>query len=413
MDQQLNFRCVCDTIFKNLKECIYFVDKSGQTFSEKRLKRAVIALIFGIADNSYVEKLKDVDASANDFTSRCSRYYTGKLGLPIDIIDAYNGDASEKVYKYVTDNIYSQIGFTEKLERELKILIKNTPKFSKKEDMLLEEKGDKLLADCLMIVTSHKNRVQEEKAKIEKRVQEGCLTEGRDTDINPSHTITIQIEGECLKFPPFNLEEGKVKFHIFEDFGEYIIKNNLQILKVYSSNHFVRVFVIPSMYNLRRITEKEHAEAVAFLGSYQREFKPKENWPDYNIARLAAEGLKKNKWIAYGYYYNEKLVGYIDYKFTIQKGIELGIELIDKRHRSQSLATSLLYFVRLKYPTLYTYSGTYEENKKMRRTFETAGYTIDCSEIRKDRVNMKSPEDKTSYTFSISYIAGPILLGYM
>ena len=70
----------------------------------------------------------------------------------------------------------------------------------------------------------------------------------------------------------------------------------------------------------------------------------------------------------------------------------------------------------MKYAFLPTFSGTYEENTNMRKTFETAGYNIDnskgCNGLEKERIDITHPDNDEFTTNSIYYIAKPFLSGY-
>ena len=421
-EKRLNFPDLYDVIDKNLRDPIILTDSRGNKAPVKHTNPAVISLIFGIARTDNTDRLLEGNPDVTKNLSSEASAFMSRRSLPPDVVEAYHDVRnSEYVYSYVSNEIFSQITDVEQLEKELKNLINNTPKFPQKEAMQKQEDVAKLLAECLKVATSHRFRVIDEKKRINEKMineQEKILGKGKGkcNVLRSTHAISIIVEGDGLQYPPFNLLNGSCEFHDFESMLEYIVENNLLILKVYSLRETVRIFVMPSKYRLKKISEKEYVDAIAFLGTYQHSFKAKKSWPKYSIACLASEGLKERKWTPYGYYMNNELIGYIDYKYTVKNGVELGIELIDREHRSQALATSLLYFVRLKFPTLCTYSGTYEENAEMRSTFEAAGYIIDTAKgkdgIIKDRVNKECPEDESLYTNSVYYIAAPILDQY-
>lgn len=419
MKENLNFSNLYKVISDNLGRQIRLKDGHNQKFTIDHSNPVVIALIFNIAKGRDAEKLKEGNPDdKKNLSSEASSFILGKRPIPPDVVRAYcDIENIENVYRYVKEEIYQQMDNTEIISNELKNIIKNSMNFPKKEMMLSEMKTDKLLADCIMVVMNQRNRVRDEKDRVHQQIRMEVNSLPDSTwRVSPSHAISIQLEGECLKYLPFNIPEGIITFHYFEEALDYIMENNLLILKVSSTNEMVRVFVMFTSYQLRKIKKEEYIDAIFFLGDYQDDFKPKASWPNYNIAKLAKNGLQQHKWVPYGYYSNNQLIGYIDFKFTVGKGVELGIELVEEDYRSQALATSLLYFVRLKHPTMYTYSGTYEENKGMRATFESAGYSIDTSVgkngIKKDRVNLDNPQNKEQYTNSIYYIADPLLTQY-
>lgn len=411
-----------DVIESNLSQSIVLTGADGNEVPMKKSNAVIIGLIFGIAGTFYIDKVLKADPDTKkNLSSEASAFMT-RRSLPPDIVNAYHDIRNkEQIYAYVTNKIISQMTDMEKLNKQLKNLINNTPNFPQKEMLQKETDMGKLLAECLKVATSHKIRVISEKKYINEEIEElkkniDVKERAGSNTINSTHAVSIILEGEGLRNPPFNLPNGNCEFHDFDSLLDYIMENNLLILKVCYLQDVVRVFVMPSEYHLKKIVEKEYVDVIAFLGIHQKEFRAKKNWPKYNIACLASNGLKKRKWIPYGYYINNELIGYIDFKCTIKKGVELGIELIDEAHRSQALATSLLYFVRLKFPTLCTYSGTYEENEGMRATFQNAGYVVDVNKgkdgMAKDRVDKTHPEDESLYTNSVYYIAKPILEQY-
>lgn len=421
-EKWLNFPDLYDAIETNLSQSIVLTGADGNEVPMKKSNAVIIGLIFGIAGTFYIDKVLRADPDAKkNLSSEASAFMT-RRPLPPDVVNAYHDVRNrEHIYSYVTNKIILQMTDTEKLNKQLKNLINNTPTFPQKEILQKEEDMGKLLAECLKVATSHKVRVIGEKKYIDEEIEE--LSKNIDVEkrirngiINSTHAVSIILEGEGLKNWPFNLLNGNCEFHDFDSLLEYIMENSLLILRVCYLQDVLRVFVMPSEYRLRKITEKDYVDVIAFLGTHQKEFRAKRKWPKYNIACLASNGLKERKWIPYGYYINNELIGYIDYKYTIKRGVELGIELIDEAHRSQALATSLLYFVRLKFPTLCTYSGTYEENERMRSTFQNAGYVIDVNKgkngIVKDRVDGMYPEDESLYTNSVYYMAKPILEQY-
>ena len=121
-------------------------------------------------------------------------------------------------------------------------------------------------------------------------------------------------------------------------------------------------------------------------------------------------------WTAYGCFDGDRLIGYIDYKITWISGIEIGTELVDPQYREQSIATALINLIRLQYSFLPTFSGTYEENENMIKTFKVAGYNVDVSKGRngliKERIDITHPNEDEFTTNSIYFIAEPFLDGY-
>lgn len=418
-ERWMNYSDLFHTIYDNLKDYFQLTNSKSEKFTVQKHNPQVLQLIFGIVPGN----AKDADGIQEndedilkDLSSKASAYDKGTKPLPQAFANVYNNTTNkQKIYRYVQENIYSQIMDENKLETELRILIKNTPDCPQKRTISEIKRIDELLAESIIMATSYRVKVMEEKQRIREKLSTKVFDEGIDLKNDKkelTHAISILLEGRSLEYLPNGIKE----FHDFDTLLEYIMEKRLLIIKVISLCNSVKVFVMPSKYCIKKIEISNYMDALAFIAMYQNEFHPKYNWPKYSIVKLASQGLKQRKWIPYGYYLGNELVGYIDFKYTIARGIEIGIELIGTEHRSLALATSLLFFVRLKFPNLCTFSGTYEGNEGMRATFAAAGYVIDQAKgvggIVRDRINVEEPKNEKLYTNSVCYIAPPILEKY-
>lgn len=83
------------------------------------------------------------------------------------------------------------------------------------------------------------------------------------------------------------------------------------------------------------------------------------------------------------------------------------------------MATSLIYFFKILYPYSRLFGGTYEENKSMRRTFDTTGFTgilyydQQADKMTKkiaERIDPVHPTDKTKDTNSVYYFSESMMI---
>lgn len=299
-------------------------------------------------------------------------------------------------------------------KEELYALINNVPDNSWKKSLLEEKDVTVLLSKALCITMNSRLHIQHLKQENKKKKDKTVLAfnqKNKDNcnKISPTHSITITIAG--TEFP------NDIVFHNIDDAILYCTTNNYLInyLLSLSTTTYI-IYVQKSNYKIRKLTLKEFPMALDFLELYKDEFKPKSFWPEYNISKLCEEGLNSGIWTAYGCFDGNRLIGYIDYKTTWTSGIEIGTELVDPQYREQSIATALINLIRLKYAFLPTFSGTYEENENMRKTFNAAGYNIDnskgCNGLVKERIDITHRDNDEFTTNSIYYIANPFLSGY-
>lgn len=68
------------------------------------------------------------------------------------------------------------------------------------------------------------------------------------------------------------------------------------------------------------------------------------------------------------------LVSYLDYKIRTDGDIELGIQLTSETERKKHFATALINYLRFKYMYAKFFTGTYEENEKMRAVLKITGF---------------------------------------
>lgn len=338
----------------------------------------------------------------------------------------------EQVEKYTTKYIYSNLKSEEQFFCSLEELIKGIPLTNYRENLMRYYKKNKLgfninefsdvdkeiikrerknlLAECICYVCRESNRIDDYYYNPKKYdLQNGDPhTIGK---INVSTALSISIR---FKKQPYNRTYKTSQFYHFETCIEYIIENNLVIKDIEVLPAQVLIDVEETNYKLKRLSSLEYSSAVKFLEKYKYEFKAKVSWKGFSIDQLVDCGLRKGKWLAYGYYDSDEIIAYLDYKFRVDKRIELGTIIIDDVYRKKGLATSLIYLFRLMFPTLRLTSGTYEENDGMIHTFEKTGFEenlySDGTNLKKDRINPDYPlNDEENFTNSVYYYADELL----
>lgn len=134
---------------------------------------------------------------------------------------------------------------------------------------------------------------------------------------------------------------------------------------------------------------------------------------------MAFNGLTSKKWNAYGYFDPEgNLIAYLDAKIRLDGSVELGILLIDSKCRGMGLASSLMFFFEIMFAPCRVFGGTYESNKKMRKTFLTTNFvqilyynseTNEKTKMIKERINEEYPEDREMDGYSVYYFSESLL----
>lgn len=415
LQSTLTFSNLCDLIKKEMPLSILLTDNNGKKEILKLNQAEIVGLVLGFRDKYMYSIMLDDKESFRSFHPSLSQYKNGKTPIPIEVRNAY-GDESQKneLHKYIKETFIDNMENPGAFKEELCELINNVPDNSWKNTLLEEKDVTVLLSKALGITMNARLHMQylkqENKKKKEKTVLAFNQKNKNNCDkISPTHSITITIAGTELP--------NDIVFHNIDDAILYCTKNNYLInylLSLSSTAHIV--YVQKSNYGIRKLTLKEFPVALDFLELYKSEFRPKSFWPEYNISKLCEEGLNSGIWTAYGCFDGDRLIGYIDYKITWISGIEIGTELVDPQYREQSIATALINLIRLQYSFLPTFSGTYEENENMIKTFKVAGYNVDVSKGRngliKERIDITHPNEDEFTTNSIYFIAEPFLDGY-
>lgn len=223
--------------------------------------------------------------------------------------------------------------------------------------------------------------------------------------MNTTYESTLQIRIHSLGL------EANTLYHNVDSCIDYIMKNGLVILKLETNPGYIHISAESSpTLRIKKICSEDYDIAINLIEKYSNEFRPKIKWKGRNISQLVHGGLEKSKWVPYGYYDNNVLIGYIDYKISTNGLIELGTLLIDEKYRDLGLGASLINLCRLKFFSTCLYSGTYEENTSMISTFKKTGfheYNIDAgTNKRRERIN---PDDPNKLTNSVYFITNPLL----
>lgn len=175
-----------------------------------------------------------------------------------------------------------------------------------------------------------------------------------------------------------------------------------------------------SKYQLRRLKgEKDIEKARQYILAHENEFQRKRSWRGRRLSDMAFNGLISHKWNAYGYFDPEgNLIAYSDAKIRLDGNIELGILLVDSKCRGMGLASSLLFFFEIMFAPCRVFGGTYESNKKMRKTFLTTEFvqimyydseTKEKTKMIKERINEEYPEDREKDGYSVYYFSESLL----
>jgi len=389
-------------IKNNLNSKISFCNFKGNKYNLNLNQRSVVAMISGINF-----EIQDIDLINSDNNSSFKKYserlfndkYAKFYDEVIQVYTSIDNKDKEMVSEYFDQNILPNIENSSKFFQDIRNLVNNMEASLTKERLQNIDNNKTLFLKTLGYVINNREVLKQEKKKNSKKSQN--IKRSKNQSYTSAVRIIIKVEEEIDE------DYKTIEVYNFKETLELIFNRGYIITKVYKDNGQVIICVIQSELTLRCIDKEKYIDAIKLIEYYKEEFKPKYSWPDYSIVTLARRGLNSSKWIAYGYFSGEQLIGYIDCKETIGYGIECGIELIDKGYRNQGLAASLLYLIKLKYPYNYIYSGTYESNYAMRGTFDTTGFK--CISQNYDRINLEYPENKTLYTASFYYNAKPIL----
>lgn len=415
LQSTLTFTNLCELLQNEMLPSISLVDNNGKKRILKIDYPEIVGLILGFKMDYILPIMIDHADFFGDFRESLLKYKGGKIQIPVEVQNAYSDESKEiELNKYIKETFIDNMKDSKVFMEKLHELIKNDPSNSWNTSLSEEKDVTLLLIKALCAVMDSRIYKQKIKQENKKKKETALLTimqenEKNSKETSPTHSIAIIIGG--VEF------QDNIIFRNIEDAISYCTKNNYLInyLLSLSSITYI-VYVQKSDYKIHKLTSEEFPMALDLLELYKDEFRPKSFWPEYNIFKLCKEGLDSGIWTAYGCFDGDRLIGYIDYKITCTSGIEIGTELVDPQYRERSIATALINLIRLQYAFLPTFSGTYEENANMRKTFDAAGYTIDnskgCNGLVKERIDIAHPNNDEFTTNSIYYIAKPFLSGY-
>ena len=241
---------------------------------------------------------------------------------------------------------------------------------------------------------------------------------------DPYRLVSDDVGSTAISVSLFDIREFQApkEYHCFDKLIQQIISQCLIIKNIDCSSGAIHVIsdrFPKNGYILRRLEKTDAGMVQQFIQCYEEEFRQKRSWDGVPLSAMAYEGLWNEIWTAYGYFSPDgKLISYLDAKLRIDSGVELGIALTDPRFRGMQLATSLINFFRLLYSHCRLFGGTYEENRSMRRTFNTTGFTeimyydkITDKRTKKiaERIDPMHPEDKSKDTNSVYYFAESLM----
>lgn len=177
-------------------------------------------------------------------------------------------------------------------------------------------------------------------------------------------------------------------------------------------------------YTLCRLEEPDYIRASDFIDLHLSEFRPKVSWRNRTLSSMALNGLQTEKWTGYVYKNKENhLVSYLDYKIRTDGDIELGIQLTSETERKKHFATALINYLRFKYMYAKFFTGTYEENEKMRAVLKITGFHEYLFKSKdqngkknkkqanriQERVNPHSQNGEGELTYSVYYSAPSVI----
>lgn len=346
------------------------------------------------------------------------RKYTRTVGL-----DKLQHNIESRIIHYLTKQQQAQ------LLEALKALVRQLPLNEDPTglkvylDLYYSDNGDNLrygnfLAKCVQFCLLMPN-TPGETAKLA-WFNKGSIAGERD----PYRLVSDDVGSTAISVSLFDIREFQEpkEYHCFDKLIQRIINQCLIIKNIDCSSGAIHVIsdrFPKNGYILRRLEKTDADMAQQFIRCHEEEFRQKRSWDGVPLSTMAYEGLEAEIWTAYGYFSPDgKLISYLDAKLRIDGGVELGIALTDPQFRGMQLATSLIYFFRLLYAHWRLFGGTYEENRSMRRTFDTTGFTGIMYYDRKtdkitkkiaERIDLMYPEDKSKDTNSVYYFAESLM----
>ncbi len=213
------------------------------------------------------------------------------------------------------------------------------------------------------------------------------------------------------------------EFRCFDLVIEQIKKKNLIIKNIDCTAGAIQVSYdrFPENgYKLRRLKAADAETASAFIHEHENEFRVKRSWSGRPLSEMIVNGLQNGIWTAYGYFSPAgKLIAYLDAKIRVDGSVEYGAALTESKYRGMQLASSLIYFFKLLFAYSRLFGGTYEENKSMRKTFDSTGfkqilyYDRDADRMVRlipERINPAYPTDESKDTNSVYYFSESLMV---
>lgn len=428
MNEFFCFSTFANLIFKNLK----YLGSRPITItcdSEKKSvwiseKGTIELLERSISPNHYCS----ADNGTSSLRSYASRLFNRKNDpFQTSIEAATDTENFDNIKQFASEYIYKNLEGKDKFFNDVKELIDNMPNYddrsflskqfnwnslSSEEDKIEAQKN--FLTHCIVYAYCLPNKIESYNTLIlEEYDPENGDPHGRKkTSI--STAISIFLIGDVFSAAPYNKKYNNLEFFQFESCINFIIDKGLIISKIDVKPAQIFVYVADSPYTLKKLSSSDYPDAIHFLALHKEKFHPKASWHGKSIDQLVENGLSIEKWSAYGYYENDKLIAYLDYKFRADSSVELGAALVDPDYQKKGLCSSLIYLCRLIFPLSELTSGTYEENKEMIKVFLNTGFkeNIDSNGThkKKDRLNEDySRFDAKHYTYSVYFITDKLL----
>lgn len=402
------------------------IEERNHSIVQPDIVTAVMLLPY--SDNDLDELDEGISEISGPYANRCVQNkskvkdeiqrYTRTIGL-----DKLQYNIESRIIHYLTKQQQAQ------LLEALKVLVRQLPLnvdptgLKVYLDLYYSDNGDNLrysifLAKCVQFCLLMPN-TPDETEKLD-WFDKGSTAGGR----GPYRLVSNDIGSTAISVSLFDIRKFQEpeEYHCFDKLIQQITNQCLIIKNIDCSYGVIRVIsdrFPKNGYMLRRLEKTDAGMVQQFIRCHEEEFRQKRSWGGVPLSSMAYEGLWNEIWTAYGYFSPDgKLISYIDAKLRIDGYVELGIALTDPQFRGMQLATSLIYFFRLLYAHWRLFGGTYEENRSMRRTFDTAGFTgIMYYDTQTDkitnkiaeRINPMHPEDRSKDTNSVYYFAESLM----
>lgn len=421
--KQLTFGTLGTVILNNSKESIY----TAPDIMEKKSQRYICENLYAIIFNTDKPWIYSPESDGT-----ICKIFNGKAQIPKRLrrVSLSPHNQEENIQKYILNNIHD----VSKFINELSELVDAIPLSEDKISLLAHSEGIQrnysdyhqkciyFISACIAYTLTVDNKLSPKTTSIPNdaaldRKPYNIMTDDPHGRNNcESRSAALQITLECNN----NSTHTKTFYH-FDNCMDYIQKNNLIItfMNCQFANIHICTYESPDKLILRRILKDDYDAVYIFIQNSEKEFRRKVSWGPRPLHHMALNGLKTGKWIAYGYFTSDnKLIAIIDSKIRLDGDVEIGIMLTAPDYRKQGLASSLLYFFRLKYAANRLYAGTFEENNAMIHTFEKTGFkpnffydrtTKQRSNKIRERYHPDYPQNLKYLTNSVYYIADSVL----